>query len=83
MSETHGLQVKRGISRAEDAALAVRELFGASAGDDVRFGQTHIYHEGRFHQNVALLTLFSTQRRAVQRHVREPNLHRCGHRHGR
>ncbi len=33
------------------------ELIGGSAADDTRFGATHIYHGGRFHQNVALLNL--------------------------
>ncbi len=33
------------------------ELIGGSAADDTRFGSTHIYHGGRFHQHVALLNL--------------------------
>ena len=33
------------------------ELIGGSAADDVRFGATHLYHGGHFHQNVALLNL--------------------------
>jgi hypothetical protein len=33
------------------------ELIGGSAADDTRFGATHIYHGGRFHQGVALLNL--------------------------
>jgi hypothetical protein len=33
------------------------ELIGGSAADDTRFGSTHIYHGGRFHQQVALLNL--------------------------
>lgn len=36
------------------------ELIGGSAADDTRFGSTHIYHGGRFHQNVALLNLVRT-----------------------
>lgn len=33
------------------------ELIGGSAADDVRFGSTHLYYQGRFQQNIALLTL--------------------------
>jgi len=33
------------------------ELIGGSAADDVRFGSTHLYYKGRFHQHVALLNL--------------------------
>jgi hypothetical protein len=36
------------------------ELIGGSAADDVRFVSTHIYHHGRFHQNVAVLSLVRT-----------------------
>ncbi|MFO1455975.1 MAG: nitric oxide-sensing protein NosP [Steroidobacteraceae bacterium] len=36
------------------------ELIGGSAADDTRFGATHIYHGGRFHQNVLLLNLVRT-----------------------
>ncbi len=36
------------------------EMIGGSAADDTRFGATHIYHGGRFHQNVALLNLVRT-----------------------
>ncbi len=37
------------------------ELVGGSAGDDTRFGATHLYHHGRFHRNIALLTLVRTK----------------------
>ena len=36
-------------------------LVGGSAGDDTRFGATWLYHQGRFQQNIALLTLVRTQ----------------------
>jgi hypothetical protein len=36
------------------------ELIGGSAGDDVRFGATHLYSQGSFRQNTALLTLVRT-----------------------
>lgn len=38
-------------------------LFGGSAGDDLKFGQTFIFHGGRFHTNAAVLVLFNTTRR--------------------
>ncbi|MDH3459757.1 MAG: FIST C-terminal domain-containing protein [Burkholderiaceae bacterium] len=37
------------------------ELVGGSAADDTRFGATHLYHQGRFHQNIALLNLVRTK----------------------
>lgn len=37
------------------------DLIGGSAADDTRFGATHIYHGGRFHQNVALINLIRTE----------------------
>lgn len=39
------------------AQLRGIQLVGGSAADDTRFQSTHIYHAGRFHQNVAVLTL--------------------------
>ncbi len=36
------------------------DLIGGSAADDVRFGATHLYHQGEFHQQVALLTVVRT-----------------------
>jgi len=33
------------------------ELIGGSAADDTRFGATHLYHGGQFHQNIVLLSL--------------------------
>lgn len=38
-------------------ALHGIDLIGGSAADDTRFGATHLYFDGRFHRNVALLTL--------------------------
>lgn len=34
-------------------------LVGGSAGDGVRFGSTHLYHQGRFHTDCALFTLLA------------------------
>jgi hypothetical protein len=39
------------------AQLQGIQLVGGSAADDTRFSATHIYHGGRFHQNVAVLAL--------------------------
>ena len=36
-------------------------IFGGSAGDGVRFQATHLYHEGRFHQDCALFSLVQTE----------------------
>ncbi len=33
------------------------DMIGGSAADDTRFAATHLYYKGRFHQNIALLTL--------------------------
>lgn len=38
-------------------------LLGGSAGDDLKFEQTFIFHGGRFHTNAAVLMLFTTTRR--------------------
>jgi len=35
-------------------------LFGGSAGDNLEFGSTWVYHQGRFHTNAAVFTLFET-----------------------
>lgn len=36
------------------------DLIGGSAADDTRFGATHLYHRGQFHQRIALLSLIRT-----------------------
>jgi len=41
-------------------ALQGIELIGGSAADDTRFVSTHVYHGGRFHQNVAVLAVVRT-----------------------
>jgi len=35
-------------------------LIGGSAGDGLNFGQTFIYHDGKFYSNAATLSVFST-----------------------
>lgn len=41
-------------------ALGGIPLFGGSAGDDLKFSKTHVYSDGRFHSDCAVLTLIST-----------------------
>lgn len=57
-----------GLSLAEEKAAALLyntldkiPLFGGSAGDDLAFEETHIYYNGQFHKDCALLTLFETE----------------------
>lgn len=58
-----------GLSMSEETVVSALHnalidipLFGASAGDDLRFEQTFILHEGRFHANAAVVALFTTAR---------------------
>lgn len=57
-----------GLSKQEESVVSALyrglqrvELFGGSAADGVNFGATHLYHEGRFRTDTALLTLVETQ----------------------
>ncbi len=57
-----------GLCKQEEAiisslcnALGDIPIFGASAGDALDFSRTVVYHDGRFHENVALLTLVATR----------------------
>jgi len=43
-----------------NAGLEEIPLFGGSAGDDLIFDKTHIFHSGKFRSNAAVLTLVST-----------------------
>lgn len=56
-----------GMSRREEAvARALQDglgqipLFGGSAGDDLKFARTWIFHENKFHSDSAVLVLAST-----------------------
>lgn len=56
-----------GLSKQEDLLASVLEtvledvpLFGGSAGDGLRFERTRVLHQGRFHDNAALLLLIET-----------------------
>jgi hypothetical protein len=62
-----GFLMVDGLSRREEqltsalyAALDGMPLFGGSAGDGQRFANTHVYHDGRFHADSAVLLLVST-----------------------
>lgn len=57
-----------GLSMLEEQLVATLHqvleglpLFGGSAGDDLSFRETHVYCDGRFHRNAAVLTLFETR----------------------
>lgn len=56
-----GLSVREEpVTRALQHALGRVPLTGGSAGDGLRFGNTHVFHAGRFHADSALLTLVTT-----------------------
>lgn len=48
------------VTRALQSALDGLALVGGSAADGVKFGSTHVYFEGCFHADSAVLTLVST-----------------------
>lgn len=67
LSNTFATLLIDGLSQREDAVA--RTLFnslpdipivGGSAGDDLAFDHTWVFHQGRFHSNSALLLLMST-----------------------
>ncbi|PAU78177.1 nitric oxide-sensing protein NosP [Halomonas salipaludis] len=43
-----------------DAALGSIPSFGGSAGDDNRLAHTHVYSNGRFHDQAAVVVMFTT-----------------------
>jgi hypothetical protein len=43
------------------SALGTIPLFGASSGGDLDFRETHVYHDGGFRTDTAILTLISTR----------------------
>ena len=56
-----GLSVREElVTRTLQHALGKLPLIGGSAGDGLRFENTYVYHEGRFHRDSALLTLVTT-----------------------
>ena len=44
-----------------DAALGNIPSFGGSAGDDNRLAHTHVYSNGRFHDQAAVVVMFTTR----------------------
>jgi hypothetical protein len=62
-----GLFLLDGLSMLEEQIIASVQsqlgrvsVIGGSAGDDLNFRETHLYWDGRFLQNAAVLTLFET-----------------------
>ncbi|MHA7881088.1 MAG: nitric oxide-sensing protein NosP [Saccharospirillum sp.] len=53
-------QQEEPIARSLSKTLGAIPIVGGSAGDDLRFERTHIFHQGRFHTNTALILLAST-----------------------
>ena len=43
-----------------NAALGSCPNFGGSAGDDINLASTHVFYQGRFYQDAAVVLLFST-----------------------
>ncbi|MBL8717206.1 MAG: FIST C-terminal domain-containing protein [Myxococcales bacterium] len=65
--DTFGLLLIDGLSNQEESfvsalsrGLGEVRLFGGSAADGTRFGETFVYHEGEFHRDAALVTLVQT-----------------------
>lgn len=50
------------VAAAVAQALGAIPLFGGSASDDLKFSETAVFHQGRFHGDAALLTLVHTRR---------------------
>jgi hypothetical protein len=66
---TFALLLSDGISTNQEVLIASLQgrmanlqLLGGSAGDEMQYDQTCIYHRGRFHPDAALLTLIKTSR---------------------
>ena len=65
MDFSFGLLLVDGLSMREEQlaaslyqALGNVPLIGGSAGDNLQFRQTHVYYDGAFHQNAAVLAQF-------------------------
>ena len=48
------------VARTLQHALGDIMLFGGSAGDDLKFSRTHVFYEGAFHSDSAVLIVVST-----------------------
>lgn len=49
------------VTRSVQTALGNISLCGGSAGDDLQFSKTWVYHEGAFHGDSAVILLMSTE----------------------
>ncbi|MCB1217947.1 FIST C-terminal domain-containing protein [bacterium] len=65
-----GLLLVDGLSMREEITLANLQhalpevpIFGGSAGDNMEFRRTFVYHDGRFHTNAAVLAILRTDLR--------------------
>lgn len=57
-----GLSVREEmVSHAVQSALGRLPVIGGSAGDDLEFSHTWVYHEGAFHADCAVLALIGTE----------------------
>jgi len=63
-----GLSLIDGLSQREEAvATALQDglggihVIGGSAGDDLRFERTRVFHEGRFHDDAAVYAVLATR----------------------
>lgn len=54
-------QQEEPVSRSLHSALGRIPMFGGSAGDDLKFDQTRVYHNGRFYEDSAALVLATSQ----------------------
>lgn len=66
-ANTFALMLIDGLSQREEQVTRVLQralggiaLFGGSAGDDLRFEKTWVFHDGRFHRDAAVVALIST-----------------------
>ena len=64
-----GVVLVDGLAGAEErlmaalhAALPELPIVGGSAGDDLQFARTMVFHDGAFRENVAVLHIFTTRR---------------------
>ena len=56
-----GLSIKQEeILQAIDKSLGEIPLVGGSAGDDLLFHDTHVYYDGEFHSNAAVIIILNT-----------------------
>jgi hypothetical protein len=66
-NDMFGLLLVDGMSMQEETTIAHLykgfrglPIVGGSAGDDLSFQNTHVYHNGQFHCDAAIFTLFET-----------------------